>query len=179
VEFSSQSEGLEEQIVDLFVATFTASEGAEEGALIGNLVSGLLKDTPHRDIHVFTVSDHGDIVGGAVFSRLIYADDRRSVFILSPMAVATIRQGQGIGKALLRHALAVLRDNGVDVAVTYGDPAFYGKVGFLPISQDTAAAPLPLSFPEGWIGQSLTGEPLRALKGRCTCVAALDDPAFW
>jgi predicted N-acetyltransferase YhbS len=179
VVFSDKTEGVEEQIIDLFAATFTASEGADEGALIGNLVSNLLSSTPHEDIYVFTAHDRGEIIAGAIFSRLIYTDDPRSVFILSPMAVVTDRHGQGIGQALLKHALAVLRNNGVAVAITYGDPAFYGKVGFLPLDEDTAAAPLPLSFPMGWIGQSLTEEPLQALKGKCTCVAALDDPAIW
>ena len=30
---------------------------------------------------------------------------------------------------------ALLRDAGVDIAMTYGDPNYYGKVGFLPISE--------------------------------------------
>ncbi|MEW9919505.1 GNAT family N-acetyltransferase [Marimonas sp. MJW-29] len=179
MDFSVKRDGAEEQIVDLFTATFTASEGADEGDLIGSLVSNLLGNTPQNDIYVFTAVDEGEMIGGAIFSRLTYADDPRSVFILSPMAVATDRHGQGIGQALLKYALAVLRDNGVDVAITYGDPAFYGKVGFLPLDEDTAAAPLPLSFPEGWIGQSLTDEPLIPLKGNCTCVAALNEPAIW
>jgi predicted N-acetyltransferase YhbS len=118
-------------------------------------------------------------VGGAVFTRLAFADDPRTVFILAPMAVATDRQGQGIGQALLRHALDALQAEGVDVAMTYGDPAFYGKVGFLSVSTQTVAAPQPLSQPEGWVGQSLTGAPLSPLRGPCTCVAALNDPAFW
>lgn len=179
MDFSERTEGVVDQIIDLFAATFAASEGAEEGALISNLVGKLLSNTPQADIYVFTAHDRGKIIGGTVFSRLIYADDPRSVFILSPMAVATDRHRQGIGQALLNHALAVLRDDGVAVAITYGDRAFYGKVGFLPLDEDTAAAPLPLRFPVGWIGQSLTDEPLRALKGKCTCVAALNDPAIW
>jgi predicted N-acetyltransferase YhbS len=179
VDFSDTCEGIGAQVIDLFAATFTASEGAEEGALIGDLVRNLLSGTPRQDLYVFNAQDHGEIIGGAVFSRLTYSDDPRSVFILSPMAVATDRHGQGIGQALLKHALDVLRDDGVDVAITYGDPAFYGKVGFLPIDEEAAAAPLPLSFPEGWIGQSLTDKPFHALKGKCACVAALDDPAIW
>ncbi len=179
MEFSNKSEGVEEQIVDLFTVTFTASEGAGEGALIGNLVRQLFSNTPKQDIYVFTAHDQGETIGAAVFSRLIYEDDPRSVFILSPMAVATDQHGQGIGKALLNHALNVLRDDGVSAAITYGDPSFYGKVGFLALDETTVAPPLPLSYPMGWIGQSLTDEPLHALQGKCTCVAALNDPAIW
>ena len=179
MEFSNIVEGSEQEIVDLFTATFTASEGAEEGALIGGLVRELLGNTAPGDIRVFTAREEDRPAGAAVFTRLRYDGDTRTVFLLSPMAVATDRQGEGVGQALLRHALAALREEGVDVAMTYGDPAFYGRVGFKPVSEDTAPPPQPLSQPEGWIGQSLTGPELTPLGGRCTCVAALNDPAFW
>ena len=67
----------------------------------------------------------------------------------------------------------------MDVAVTYGDPAFYGKVGFAPITEDQVRPPCTLSFPHGWLGQSLTGRPLAPLKGPSRCVAALDKPEYW
>lgn len=179
MEFSNAWSGKEHRIIDMFADTFSASEGADEGAVIGDLVRKLLADTPRRDIHVFLAEENGALAGAAIFSRLTYADDTREVFILSPMAIATNRQGQGVGQALLTHALKELREAGVDVAITYGDPAFYGKVGFQPMTQATAASPLPLSQPHGWIGQSLAETTLAPLKGACTCVAALNDPAIW
>ncbi|SIO32335.1 Acetyltransferase (GNAT) domain-containing protein [Rhodovulum sp. ES.010] len=138
MEFSTGFQGREQKVVDLFRATFTASEGAAEGALIGGLVRRQMSDTAPEDIRVFTAWENGALIGGAVFTRLTYAHDPRTVFVLSPMAVATDRQGEGIGQALLRHALADLRMQGVDVAITYGAPAFYGRVGFLPPSDTTA-----------------------------------------
>jgi predicted N-acetyltransferase YhbS len=179
MEFSKNFQGCEQEIADLFAATFAASEGAEEGALIGGLVRNLLSGTAEPDLFVFTALEGTTIVGAAIFTRLTYARDPRRVFILSPMAVATDRQGEGIGQSLLIHALAALREAGVDVAMTYGDPAFYGKVGFMPMTEAAAPAPLPLSHPEGWMGQSLTGAEMTPLQGPCTCVAALNDPAFW
>lgn len=177
--FSNVFRGRERDITELFSATFGASEGVQEGVLIGSLADELLSVTPPGDIRVFTAWEGGALIGAAVFTRLAYAGDPRIVFLLSPMAVATARQGEGVGQALIRHALAELRAEGVDVAVTYGDPAFYGRVGFMPLSEATAPAPLPLSQPEGWIGQSLTAEKLTAFSGPATCVAALDDPRFW
>lgn len=179
MDFSNNSNGLEDPIIDLFTVTFTDSEGADEGALIGNLVRQLLSKTPKQDIKVFAAFEGGKTIGAAVFTRLTYESDPRSVFILSPMAVATDLHGKGVGKQLLTHALDVLRTDGVAVAITYGDPAFYGKVGFSALDQTKVAPPLPLSHPTGWIGQSLTDETLHALQGKCTCVAALNDPAFW
>lgn len=179
MDFATGYRGREAQIVDLFRATFAASEGDQEGALIGELVRRLLHGTPAPDLHVFTAEDAGKTVGGAVFSRLAYAHDPRTVFVLGPVAVATDRQREGIGQALLHHALAALRVAGVDIVMTYGDPAYYTQVGFVPVSEGDAPAPFPLQQPEGWLGQSLTDAAMTPLKGPSRCVAALDDPAYW
>ncbi len=179
MEFSDRIEDQADRIITLFAATFAASEGADEGAQIGMLVSNLLRDAKRDDTRVFTAFDSDALVGAVLFSRMVYDQDPRHVRLLSPMAVATGRHSQGIGQALINHALAELRAQGTDIALTYGSPVFYGKTGFQPITEDTAAAPLPLSFPHGWIGQSLTQAPLTPLQGTPTCVAALNDPQFW
>jgi len=177
--------GHEPAIIALITAAFTDAQGVAEGELVGGLVRHQLAGTAPADIHVFTAVEHDVLAGVAVFTRLRYANDPndpndpRMVFILAPMAVATWRQRQGIGQGLLRHALAELRVAGVDVVTTYGDPAFYGHVGFVPVSIATVPAPLPLSQSMGRHGQSLTGHPLTQLQGPATCVAALHDPRFW
>lgn len=181
--FIAGTAGRDREIVALFKAVFTASEGPEEGAVIGAFVERLLADTPPDDIRFFSAWDDeartAGPVGGIAFTRLRYAGDPRTVFILSPMAVATDRQGTGIGQALIRHGLDALRAERIDIAITYGDPAFYGRVGFQPLLPETAPPPLPLNYPQGWIGQSLTEAPLTPLAGPCTCVSALNDPTLW
>ncbi|MFY0618594.1 GNAT family N-acetyltransferase [Shimia sp.] len=167
------------QITTLFADTFAASEGEAEGVLIGTLVKNLLRDRHSDGTRVFTATDNTVLVGAVFFSPMPYTDDPRKVVLLSPMAVTTARHGQGIGQALIKHALVSLRTKGVDVALTYGDPAFYGKVGFQPITEDIAPAPHPLSFPHGWMGQSLTDAPLTRLTGAPDCVTALNDPQVW
>jgi putative acetyltransferase len=111
-----------EAIADLFASTFTASEGAEEGALIGALARRLIAETPAEDLRVFTAWEDGALLGGIFFTRLTYAGDPRTVFMMAPVAVATAHQGQGIGQRLIAHGLDALRQEGVDIAVTYGDP---------------------------------------------------------
>jgi hypothetical protein len=101
----------------------------------------------------------------------------RAVFVLGPVAVAPERQGQGVGQGLIRHGLAELSARGVDVALTYGDPAYYGRFGFEVITTEVAAAPFRLGFPHGWLGQALDGGMLSPLKGSVTCVDALTIPA--
>lgn len=163
----------------LFADTFAASEGAEEGARIGALARAMLADTPATDLRVFTAEDRGTLAGAILFSRLACDGDARSVFVLAPVAVATDRQGEGIGQRLIANGLEALRAEGVDIAVTYGDPAFYGRVGFAPITTADIPAPYALQFPEGWLGQSLSGVRLGPVTGPCRCVAALADPVFW
>lgn len=177
--FGEGAAGREGEVQALFATTFAASEGPDEGAVIGGFVRRLLAGTPAADIRVYRAEEAGALVGAAVFTRLRFGTDPRVVFILSPMAVATGRQGQGVGQALLRHALAALRAEGVDIAITYGDPAFYGRVGFAPVTTDEVPAPLPLNMPEGWIGQALDGGTIAPLPGPCTCVDALNDPSLW
>jgi putative acetyltransferase len=179
MDFSTEYEARADMIADLFRESFTAAESAEEGALIGDLARRLIAETPAEDLRVFTVWEDGAPVGGIFFTRLVFADDPRTVFMMAPVAVATERQGQGIGQRLIAHGLDALRREGVDIAVTYGDPAFYGKVGFAAVSEADLPAPQPLQQPQGWIAQSLTDAPLTPLPGPSRCVAAFDDPALW
>ena len=178
MDFSDKITGHETAMRDLFVTTFTASEGAEEGALIGGLVQRLLSEVPRDALRAFTAWDAGHLVGGVVFTPLTYPDPRK-VMLLSPMAVAPDRQGQGIGQRLIAHALDQLRAEGTDIAVTYGDPAFYGKTGFAPVTEAVLPAPQPLSQPQGWIAQSLSAAPLTPLKGPVTCEAPFNTPDLW
>ena len=169
----------EEAIVDLFVTSFTAAEGVDEGRLIGGLVRDLLADTPAADIHVFRAEENAQVIAAAVFTRLRFLDDRRIVVLLSPMAVAPHRQRQGVGRSLIVHALEALGSEGVDVAVTYGDPRFYGRFGFTHLTCEQARPPLPLSMPHGWLGRSLTSGPMPCLLGESRCVAALNRADIW
>jgi predicted N-acetyltransferase YhbS len=179
VEIATEGRGQAAGIAALFAAAFTASAGAEEGALIGDLARRMLADTPEADLRIFTAREGGALLGAILFSRLAYAGEPRVVFILSPVAVAPGRQGEGIGSALIAYGLDMLRQEGVDIAVTYGDPAFYGRLGFAPADVAQVPAPFDLQQPEGWQALSLTGAPVAPLAGRPACVPALADPVYW
>jgi putative acetyltransferase len=168
-----------DEIVALVRSAFSDSEGADEGALIGALAQNLMANTPQEDLFVFSALEDGRVIGAAIFTRLTYPDDPRTVFLLGPVAVATRHHGQGVGQGLLTSALDDLRARGVDVAITYGDIRFYAKVGFAQITEAIAKAPLPLQYPQGWLGQSLTGPGLAPLAGESVCVEAFNDPAYW
>jgi predicted N-acetyltransferase YhbS len=179
MEIMGDWQGRAPEIADLFAETFAASEGADEGRLIGALARDLLATTPAEELRVFLALETGRVIGAIMFTPLVFRDDPRRVMLLAPVAVATDRQGRGVGQALIAHGLHRLRDEGADVALTYGDPAFYGRVGFRQITEETARAPFPLSLPHGWLAQTLDGGPLAPLKGPSRCAPALSDPAFW
>lgn len=179
MDFSTQTLAHAAAITELFEATFVASEGRDQGALIGALATRLIRETPAEDLRVVSAWDRGELLGAIFFTRLSFPNDSRCVFMLSPVAVATAHQGMGVGQRLISHGLDLLRKEGVDIVVTYGDPAYYGRVGFRPVAEVDLPAPQPLSMPEGWIAQSLTDVPLTRIKGPSRCVAAFDDPALW
>lgn len=165
-------------IVQLFRTVFADSEGESEGEAIGRLAENLLETTAKRDLFNFVADDGGDLIGSIFLTRLGF-EDALEAFLLAPVAVQTAHQGQGVGQALIGHGLKVLQDQGVSVAMTYGDPSFYAKVGFRAVSPDAIQAPFALSQPEGWLGQSLVGNPIETLSGRVTCVEALRNARYW
>lgn len=162
----------------LFVEVFAASGSAAEGAAIGSLVRRLIAETPANALRGYAADEEGRLVGGIFFSRLEVERGGPAV-LLSPVAVATDWQGRGVGRGLIEHGLRELRQDGVKLAVTYGDPAFYGRVGFHPVTTAQLTPPFALSQPEGWLAQVLPGQPLADVLGPCTCVAAFDDPSLW
>ncbi|MBY6185632.1 N-acetyltransferase [Marinobacter hydrocarbonoclasticus] len=167
-----------ERIKALFSAVFAASEGPNEGELIGNLAFELASEPDNDDRLVFTAEQDGELVACIIFTRLRFAGFD-SAFLLSPVAVSTAIQGQGVGQALIRFGLEQLKAAGVELAVTYGDPAFYGKVGFAVVTEAQVPSPQPLSFPHGWLAQSLSGQDLPALSAPVSCAAPLNKPDYW
>lgn len=72
-----------------------------------------------------------------------------------------------------------MKKRGAAIVVTYGDPAYYGRLGFNAIGQDVIPPPFELTQPEGWLAQSLDGGAIAAIPGPSACVGALDDAVYW
>lgn len=166
------------EIQHLFTEVFTASEGVEEGESIGRLALDMMRTTKPNDIFGFIATEQEAIIASIFFTRLSF-DTTDNVFILSPVAVHTQYQGQGVGQKLINYGLAQIKQQDIALVFTYGDPAFYSRVGFAQTTQSLFAAPHKLSQPEGWLYQSL-GEPqIRSISGPSRCVNALNNPDFW
>ncbi|SHI05378.1 GNAT family N-acetyltransferase [Ferrimonas marina] len=183
MQYAALSSANIDAIQALFTHTFTDSEGAQEGAAIGQLAAALATTTPAEELRIFAAHDGDQLAACVLFTRLHFAgaegDKGREAWLLSPMAVATAMQGKGIGQGLIRYGLAALKAQGAELAVTYGDPKFYGKLGFEAVTIEQVPAPQPLSFPHGWLAQTLEGEAMPTQKGPVRCAEALNRPEFW
>jgi len=166
------------EVVALFTETFSSSEGEEEGKIIGNLASELSTNTNNKEIICIGAYKNESIIGAIFFTRLSL-NEPISVYMLAPVAVSTKHQGIGVGQALINYGLKELKSRSVSVVITYGDPAFYTKVGFKSLSEQVIQAPLNLSMPEGWLGQSLTDKPIPTINERPICVEEFNDPTLW
>lgn len=177
MQLSQYDDSQRDEVIALYTRVFADAEGEAEGQLIGELVAQLTQ-SPLPEVIGFTASSDDQIVAAVLFSQFQLPNDQRA-YLLSPMAVATTEQGQGIGQQLISHGLDQLRAQQVEVVLTYGDPAFYGQVGFMPITEEVIQAPLRMSYPHGWLAQSLDGQQLAPIPGPTACVAPLNDQQYW
>lgn len=167
-----------QEVIQLFTDVFSDSEGEEEGRVIGQLVTELIDTTDSNDLLGYISISDDKIVGCIFFSRLTLSSGKIA-FILSPVAVASCQQGKGLGQQLISFGIQQLRSHGVALLFTYGDPDFYSKVGFTKICEDVVKAPQKLSYPEGWLAQSLESEGITSEVGVAKCVKALNKQEYW
>ena len=114
----------------------------------------------------------GEIVGHVGFTRCAVAGRTERIELLAPLAVAPARQRQGIGGALIRAGLERLRAGGGSLVLVAGDPAYYGRLGFVP--NERIAPPYPL--PEAWRG---AWRSLRLRDVDPPPAGVLQVPPFW
>lgn len=166
------------EVTGLFTSVFTSSEGKEQGKLVGDLASKLSSNVDNQEIICFGAYENGSLTGSIFFTRLRF-NRPIQVYMLAPVAVHTGHQGKGVGQALVNYGLNELKNRSVAVVTTYGDPSFYSKVGFQPLSEGAIQAPLKLSMPEGWLGQCLVGGLIPTINERPACVKEFNDPVYW
>ncbi len=168
-----------QEVVHLFYNTFKASENEQEAIIVSGLVKKYLQNFPRKDLKGYIAIDKGKIVGCVFFSQLFFLRSYKTVFILSPMAVKTEYHGRGIGQALINYAHKQLIKENVNLTITYGDINFYSKVGYEQITESKIAAPMPLTYPEGWLGCSLDAKTVLELEGSSSCIPELNDKNLW
>ena len=75
------------------------------------------------------------VVGHAMLSVLALEAHHERVLGLAPVSVSPGYQGRGIGSRLTRDCLSVAEAFGGAMVVVLGDPAYYGRFGFVSASR--------------------------------------------
>ncbi|MBX2882777.1 MAG: N-acetyltransferase [Granulosicoccus sp.] len=176
--FHNLDKSIQKEVEELFTSVFYDSEGEAEGELIGKLSSQLASNIDDNEIFGCGAYESEALIGSCFFSRLRVSEPVQ-LFMLSPVAVKTDLQGKKIGQGLINYGLEELKKRSCQVVVTYGDPAYYSKVGFQPLTQGVIQSPHNLSMPHGWLGQSLTEGPIPTIKERPVTVKEFNNPLFW
>ena len=127
--------------LDLVEQVFTVHDSPEEGRLVRNLVQEIrAKDFYLPALELLMVED-GEVIGYVMFSRFHLGgkfSDR--LLILTPAAVRTDRQRQGISRALIEHGFARAREMGFTAVLVEGNPANYRARGFRTSADDGIVA---------------------------------------
>ena len=90
--------------------------------------------------------DDGEVVGHVMvsYASITDAGDKTSpIAMLSPLAVAPSRQGNGVGGVLVRAVNAIADRVGEPVVVLEGSPTCYSRFGFEPAADLGITMPLP------------------------------------
>lgn len=103
-----------------------AFAGPEEGELVERLRA-------HGDLVLALVALADDSISGYVAWPRLWIEtprDEYKAIALAPLAVAPAAQRRGIGSALTREGLALLRAMGESIVFVLGDPVYYRRFGF-------------------------------------------------
>ena len=127
-----------------------------ENQTIARLVASLFSENSHPPIQSFVAEIDNQIIGYVSYSPIfIKSNTHMTGFILAPLAVPIDHQGKGVGTALINRGTEALSNDGVNILLVYGDPAYYGRFGFQPEIARLFVPPYPLKYPFGWLGMKL------------------------
>jgi len=140
------------------------------------LVRDLLNDSVVTLSFVATIDTR--IVGHVIFTRCGVVGNSVNAALLGPLAVAPAWQRKDIGSAIVHFGLRCLEESDVNLVLVLGDPAYYGRLGFLPESEVEPPFPLPSEWDGAWQSQYL-GQPMTACVGKLFVPPQWLQPALW
>lgn len=140
------------------------------------LVRDLLQDAAIT-ISLVAATDM-QIVGHAIFTRCGVVGSNVRSALLGPLAVAPAWQRRGIGSAIVRTGLRWMKDANVDLVCVLGDPAYYGRLGFVPETHVEPPFRLPTEWSEAWQSQYLDGTAA-PYNGKLTVPPQWHEPSLW
>ncbi|GJM03715.1 MAG: hypothetical protein DHS20C08_22160 [Rhodomicrobium sp.] len=112
------------------------------------LVTELLNDK--QNTFMLSALHDGDLVGHIAFTKCHAKPSEIALSLLGPMAVLPLYQGKGIGTDLIKEGFNHLKKSGVEKAIVFGDPNFYGRSGFTIESNIEPAYSIAEEYIPGW-----------------------------
>ena len=167
----------EREIQELYFDAFDK----QESQLVADLAGALLTSSSTPQVINLVASDESAILGHIAFSPVCSNDGKKQPIgsILSPLAVATRHQRQGIGTLLIQEGLRWLKEKDCPAVLVYGDPAYYGRFGFKADLAKAFLPPFPLQYESGWQALVFDEEKILPEASPIRCVAPLDNPQLW
>ena len=147
------------------------------------LVRDLAEDASARPMISLLAIDGSETVGHVLFTRCVLEDAHpTNCMLLAPLAVLPSRQGRGIGTALMKRALELARERGIQLVFVLGHPGYYPRAGFL---NDAGRMGLEPPFPiaagqrDAWMVRELTPGIIGRVRGKVRSADALMRPEYW
>ena len=125
---------------------FIRAETSQDSAAIDSLIAACFGETRHqRSVRhfrlcqpvsslCFVIEDDGRLIGSIRYWPIMIA--HKVQLLLGPLAVHPDYKGQGYGKALVEHSLAMTGEMSYDFILISGEPDYYPRFGFEPVKQD-------------------------------------------
>ena len=117
--------------LELVEQVFTEHENADEGRLVRALVEEIRSKKYYLPELELLMIEDGEVIGYVMFSRFhIEGKYEDRLVLLSPAAVKTSCQRQGISRELIEYGLKKAAEMGFTAAMVEGNPANYRARGF-------------------------------------------------
>jgi len=153
--------------------------GEEDEAV---LVRRLLTDRSAQPCVSLIALQGDEPVGHVLFTRAsLVGEDETRVALLAPLAVVPTAQKQGVGGALTRAGIAVLKAQGVELCFVLGHPGYYPRHGFTPAGVLGFEAPYPIPEKDAgaWMVQGLCKGVIGQVRGKVVPAEKLRRAEYW
>jgi len=149
-----------------------------------HLVADLLKDPSAKPLISLLAFHQSKAIGHILFTR-IYIDESKNqglFYILAPLAVIPEYQKKGIGGALIKKGLEILKAKGCDLVFVLGHMDYYPNYGFIPDAERrgfTAPFPIPEEHKNAWMVQAFNPNGMESYQGKIRCANKLNKEEHW
>ena len=152
----------------------------EENKLISILAKELSDKISTPPVKSFIAEIDSKIIGYVSFSPIFFKFNTNiSGYILSPLAVSSNNQKQGIGTKIVNFGINELIKKGVRVLLVYGDPGYYKRFGFNEGIGKSFVPQYTLKYPFGWLGIKLNSYAASISPIEFKCIDGLNKQELW